>query len=129
MTQDQTLRNIEQCFELLEVGVLGDEQVFLAIQPEMNRCLRCPRHTYSPDYPTDLEVQHLVSFLTTQFLAYIRKDFLEVWDVEDVEIVVGQPSFGESVLYLRDQFSRCSVRVFSFRSFTFCAIGPNAGKI
>ena len=29
--QDQLLRNIEQCLELFEVGVLGDEQIFLVV--------------------------------------------------------------------------------------------------
>ena len=33
--QDQLLRNIEQCLELLEVGVLLDEQVYLVIRPDM----------------------------------------------------------------------------------------------
>ena len=36
--QDQLLRNVEQGLELLKVGVLGNEQVILVLQSEMN-CL------------------------------------------------------------------------------------------
>ena len=34
--QDRLLRNIEQCFELLEVVVLASEQVCIMIHSEMN---------------------------------------------------------------------------------------------
>ena len=38
--EDQTLRNTEQCFELLEVCILGITD-FVHVRSEMNRCLHC----------------------------------------------------------------------------------------
>ena len=73
--QDQFLRFFAKCLERHEVVVLGSEQVFLIIWSGMNCCLHCRGHKYSPDYPFDVEIQHLVLFLTTRLLSYVREDF------------------------------------------------------
>ena len=51
----------------------------------------------SPDHPIDVDVQYFVTFKTSQFLSYIRKDFLEMINIDYLKIVMGQPCFTQSV--------------------------------
>ena len=47
----------------------------------MYRRLRCRGHEYSSDHHLDVDLKHVVFWLTTKFLSYARVDFLKMADV------------------------------------------------
>ena len=51
-------------------------------------------------------MQHLVFFPTTQLFSYIREDFLKIWSVEDLKVVMCQHCLCESILFFALSISR-----------------------
>ena len=58
----------------------------------------------SPDQHVDLKIQHLVFFKTTQLLSCIREDFLKVWPVGDLQIVMDPSCLRESIPHISPRF-------------------------
>ena len=57
LIQDQFFRNINQCFELFEVHILGCTQIVLVILSKMYRCFHICLHNDSPDHRVDVDVR------------------------------------------------------------------------
>ena len=73
LIQDQFLRSIEHLFDLVEVRLLGCTQILLVILSKMYCRLRSRWHKDSPGHRVDVNVRHITSLRTTQFLSYIWK--------------------------------------------------------
>ena len=68
-------------FDFVEVRVPGGTYIFFIILSRMYRRLHCRGHECSPDHHVDVDLEHIVVWLTTKFLSYVGVDLLKVVDV------------------------------------------------